>query len=118
MATMRHVIPHSLVEEWNKALGEDIPKRSNLHVKSKALFVLWDDASQSRRDDTEALKALLEQRYRFEGESFFIPLEESQNVLQDGILQFINSFDTTPSLALIYYSGNGTTKHNRPIWLP
>jgi len=115
---MTHSVPQAIVQEWNKSLGEDVPKRSNLHARAKALFLLWEDASPDRRSDSEDLKLLLEQRYRFETESFDIPLEDPQTVLHDRVIAFIDSIDSSSGLALVYYSGHGNIKNGSQFWLP
>ncbi|KAI4687811.1 uncharacterized protein J4E88_003402 [Alternaria novae-zelandiae] len=115
---MTHSVSQAIVQEWNKSLGEDVPKRSNLHARAKALFLLWEDASPDRRSDSEDLKLLLEQRYRFETESFEIPLEDPQTVLHDRVLAFIDSIDSSSGLALVYYSGHGNIKNGSQFWLP
>lgn len=115
---MPHAIPHALIEEWNKALEEEVPKRSNLHTRNRALFLLWEDASHNRKEDAENLKTLLSHRYRFEVEVLYIPLEDPEETIRRRILIINNGSDDDSCLVLIYYSGNGSVKQGRPVWLP
>jgi hypothetical protein len=113
---MSPAIPHGVVAEWNKSLERDFAKRSKLHAQTKALFLLWEDTSVERQRDAGSLKRVLAQRFRFEQNVFNIPKENSQEALQAHIQGFIASFNAESSLALIYYSGNGSIEQNRPFW--
>jgi hypothetical protein len=115
---MTDFIPQSIVVEWNKSLREGLAKRSNHHAQAKALYLLWENATDERRTNATLLESVLEQKYKIEGQSFQIPLENSLVALQMRVREFVGSFSIEPSLALIFYSGKGKIVSNRPIWIP
>lgn len=111
-------ISENLITQWNKDLEEDVPRRSNLHARAKALLLLWEDPSHSRKKDAESLETLFNHRYRIEAECFYIPLKDPQYALDCRIAQLIESTNSSSSLAFIFYSGNGNVRQHRPYWLP
>tara|TARA_R110002003_G_scaffold126_5_gene11476 strand:+ start:7609 stop:7956 length:348 start_codon:yes stop_codon:yes gene_type:complete len=115
---MAGIVPQAVVAEWNKSLQDNLAKRSNGYAQGRALFLLWEDASEAQETDVGKLKTLLERRFKIEGHVFHMPLDNPLEALQTRMREFLGSFSVEPNLGLIFYSGSAKVVGNRPIWVP
>lgn len=79
-------------------------------------LIRWAE-DQSVEAELERLRDVLEQGYGFKVETWTIPTINSHRKLMGKALDFIEDFDASDNLFVVYYAGHGTINENRQsVW--
>lgn len=82
----------------------------------KSVFVLlcrWKDDDLGVRVESEQLDGVFSNVYGFVVQHFLIPSNEPDDAFAEALQQFVQSYQDSSSLLVVYYGGHGGLNHAR-----
>jgi len=82
-----------------------------------ALLLSWEDDDLGVVNEIAELEDVFQQIYRFEVDVWRIPSERSHIAVAGKVLGFLNDYESTDSLLIVYYGGHGSMNDDRQcVW--
>lgn len=102
----------------NSAAAAAFPNRGLSRYKEvHALLLSWEQDNLGVANEIAELKDVFQQIYHFNVDGWKIPSEKSHNSLAAKVLGFLNDYDSTENLLIVYYGGHGFMNDDRQcVW--
>lgn len=82
-----------------------------------ALLLSWEDDNLGVINEIGELEKAFQQIYYFEVDRWKIPSERSHNSLAAKVLAFLDDYESTDNLLIVYYGGHGSMNDDRQcVW--
>ncbi|KAL8748207.1 MAG: hypothetical protein Q9190_000026 [Brigantiaea leucoxantha] len=103
--------------DLDAALKSSFPLPQYPYSAVYVLLLRWADDDLGVQTEMSRLGALLEHKFRFDVEEWYIPSTSSTRALQTKLYNFQNAHQVENELLIVYYGGHGEAdRRGRSIW--
>ncbi|KAI9729939.1 MAG: hypothetical protein M1834_006136 [Cirrosporium novae-zelandiae] len=92
---------------FNKTIAGHYRNRENGYSNVGSLLITWENDDMNTRGEVKALQSILRDKFHYATDAFQIPSRRSETALVKKVSDFVNAYDDSDNLIILYYGGHG-----------